>query len=58
MSLFNFASWIAEERKRAREEYETVARPDTLWHRGYNCGLKDGQLTILRRLCSRLRRGR
>ena len=49
MSLFSFASWIAEERKRARKEWDKRTI-------GYDHYL--GQLAILRRLTARVRRGR
>ena len=63
MSLFSFASWIAEERKRAKAEMDEA---NVLWHRK-GCSwnhweaLRErylGQLCILRRLSARLRRGR
>ena len=49
MSLFSLGSWIAEERKRIREEVGSR-------YRGEQYRL--GQLAILRRLTARLRRGR
>ena len=56
MSLFSLGSWIAEERKRAREAYERDKDHNIV--PGYEMGLKHGCQQTLRRLTARLRRGR
>ena len=55
MSLFSFASWIAEERRRARRQMKLLDEfPNPDYFRGYY----EGHLASLRRLSARLKRGR